>query len=198
VELEGFDIWTSGQEGGLERNRRVGSTREARKKGPRRNLRGIFKRRVYGRRMQIRRIGPEDEAIYRELLVSLNDRDRYLRFFHSVPTIGPREVQPFVCERPDMIGMLAIEDGKALGAAHAFIDEDDSAEFAVEVRPDNRHQGIGGKLLAALVEALRERGVRELVAHSLFDNSEFALIACEAHMKPEPEGAGVNLWRLPI
>jgi len=148
--------------------------------------------------MVIRPIEPGDEALYRELLVSLNDRDRYLRFFHSVPNIGPSEVLPFVRSRRDMIGVLAIEDGKALGAAHAFIEDDGSAEFAVEVRPDYRHHGIGGKLLATLVQKLRERGVRELIAHSLYDNSEFALIASEAQMTPESEGAGVNLWRLPI
>lgn len=148
--------------------------------------------------MVIRPIQPEDEPLYRELLVSLNDRDRYLRFFHSVPNIGPSEVLPFVQSRPDMIGMLAIENEKALGAAHAFVEKDGSAEFAVEVRPDYRHHGIGGKLLSALVERLRERGVRELIAHSLYDNNEFALIASEAQMTPESEGAGVNLWRLKI
>lgn len=149
--------------------------------------------------MIIRAIAPEDEALYRELLVSLNDRDRYLRFFHTVPNIGRSEIAPFIQTGPDMIGLLAIEDGKAVGAAHAFIDADrSSAEFAVEVRPDYRHRGIGGRLLAAAVEELRKRGIHELVAHSLFDNAEFALIAAEAHMKPQSEGAGVNLWRLPI
>lgn len=148
--------------------------------------------------MEIRAIGPEDEGLYRELLVSLTDRDRYLRFFHSVPKIGDSEIVPFVQTRSDMIGLVAVENGKALGAAHAFIDPGGSAEFAVEVRPDYRHRGIGGKLLAALVERLRSRGVREIVAHSLYDNTEFALIASEADMQPAPEGAGVNLWRLPL
>ena len=161
-------------------------------------LRTIFHAGAYALRMEIRPIQPEDEALYRELLVSLNERDRYLRFFHSVPNIGQPEVLPFVQSRPDMIGLLALENGKVLGAAHAFVADDGTAEFAVEVRPDYRHRGIGGKLLATLVERLRERGVRELVAHSLYDNREFALIAAEAHMTPCSEGAGVNLWRLPI
>ena len=147
--------------------------------------------------MEIRAIGPEDAAIYRDLLISLNERDRYLRFFHTVTAIGERDVQPFVCSRPDMVGLIAVEDGKAVGAAHAFID-DGKAEFAVEVRPDCRHHGIGGKLLAEVARRLRERGVREMVAHSLFDNGEFALIASEANMAPKSEGAGVNLWRLPL
>jgi GNAT superfamily N-acetyltransferase len=148
--------------------------------------------------MLIRGILREDEALYRELLESLNDRDRYLRFFHSMPNIRPAEVLPFVTPRDDMLGLIAIEDGKAVGAAHAFIDTDGNAEFAVEVRPDYRHRGIGGKLLSALVESLRERGVHEVVAHSLLDNAEFALVASEAHMHSESEGAGVRLWRLPI
>ncbi len=147
--------------------------------------------------MEIRPISPEDESLYRDLLASLDERDRYLRFFHTVPAIGSREVLPFVHPRPDMIGLIAVEDGRAVGAAHAFIDRE-SAEFAVEVRPDCRHHGVGGKLLAEIARRSRERGVRELVAHSLCDNTEFALIASEASMKPKPEGAGVNLWRLPL
>ena len=147
--------------------------------------------------MEIRAIVPEDEALYRELLVSLNDRDRFLRFFHSVATIGQAEVVPFVKSRSDMIGLIAIQDGKALGAAHGFIDTQRStAEFAIEVRPDYRHRGIGSKLMATMIEELKRRGVRELVAHSLWDNSEFALIASDAHMQPKSEGGGVNLWRL--
>jgi acetyltransferase len=160
-------------------------------------LRIFFHRAAYALGMDIRPIVPEDETLYRELLVSLNERDRYLRFFHTVPAIGAREVLPFVHSRPDMVGLIAVEDGRAVGAAHAFID-DGSAEFAVEVRPDRRHHGIGGKLLAEIVRRLREQGVRELVAHSLYDNAEFALIASEADMKPKFEGAGVNLWRLPL
>ena len=147
--------------------------------------------------MIVRAIAPEDEGLYRELLVSLNDRDRYLRFFHSVPNIGDAQIKPFITPRPDMIGLLAVEDGKAVGAAHVFIDDARSTgEFAVEVRPDYRHRGIGGKLLTAASEEAHARGVRELVAHSLFDNSEFAAIASEAHMKAESEGAGVRLWRM--
>ncbi|MBV8424507.1 MAG: GNAT family N-acetyltransferase [Candidatus Eremiobacteraeota bacterium] len=147
--------------------------------------------------MVIRAITAKDGVLYRELLLSLDDRDRYLRFFHSVPHIGESEVAPFVHDRPDMIGLIAIDDGKAVGAAHAFINLDDSsAEFAVEVRPDYRHHGIGGKLLAKVTEELRARGVQELVAHSLYDNTEFALIAAEARMQPKSESAGINLWSL--
>lgn len=149
--------------------------------------------------MEIRAIVPEDETLYRELLVSLNDRDRFLRFFHTVSAIRSQEVLPFVQSRPDMIGLLAIENGKALGAAHAFIDaHKSSAEFAIEVRPDYRHQGIGGRLTAAIVTELKKRGIQELFAHSLSDNREFAHIASEANMRVEREGAGVNLWRLEL
>lgn len=160
-------------------------------------LRTFFRPARYAAGMEIRPILPEDESLYRELLVSLNERDRYLRFFHTVPNIGASEVLPFVRPRPDMIGLIAVEGGRAVGAAHAFID-DGKAEFAVEVRPDCRHHGIGSKLLAEIAMRLREQGVRELVAHSLFDNAEFALIASEANMAPKQEGAGVNLWRLPL
>lgn len=149
--------------------------------------------------MVIRPIAPDDSELYRDLLVSLSDRDRYLRFFHTIRRVGEAEMDPFVRANPNMLGYLAIENGEAIGAAHAFLDEmRSSAEFAVEVRPDHRHRGIGGKLLEHVIHELRAHGVRELVAHSLFDNTEFALVAVGAHMRPEREGAGTNLWRLQL
>lgn len=147
--------------------------------------------------MDIRPIGPGDEELYRGLLASLSERDLYLRFFHSVRQIGAAEIDPFLRPNPDMLGFLAIENDEAIGAAHAFVDRpSSSAEFAVQVRPEHRHRGIGGKLLDRVIRELSTRGVREVVAHSLFDNTEFALVAADAHMRPEREGAGVNLWRL--
>jgi len=149
--------------------------------------------------MVIRPLVPDDADLYRELLVSLSERDRYLRFFHTVRRVGEAEIEPFVRDNPNMIGLMAIENGEAVGAAHAFIDEArSSAEFAVQVRPEYRHRGIGGQLLEHAIRELHKRGVRELVAHSFIDNSEFTLVATDAHMRPEREGAGVNLWRLPI
>lgn len=149
--------------------------------------------------MVIRPLVPDDADIYRDLLVSLSDRDRYLRFFHTLRRVGENEIEPFVRDNPNMLGLVAIENGQAVGAAHAFIDETgSSAEFAIQVRPEYRHRGIGGQLLDRAIHELHERGVRELIAHSFVDNSEFALVATDAHMHPEREGAGVNLWRLPI
>jgi len=147
--------------------------------------------------MDIRPIAPADADLYRKLLVSLSDRDLYLRFFHTMRELGDAEIEPFVRANPDMLGYVAIEDGEVVGAAHAFIDQPRSiAEFAVEVRPEYRHRGVGGKLLEHVIRELRAHGVHELVAHSLFDNTEFALVAADAHMRPAREGAGVNLWRL--
>jgi len=149
--------------------------------------------------MDIRPIAPEDVDLYRELLMSLSDRDLYLRFFHTVRKVGKAEIDPFVRTNPNMLGYVAIENGAVVGAAHAFIDEKCfSAEFAVEVRPEYRHRGVGGKLLDRVIGELRAHGVRELVAHSLFDNTEFAQVAADAHMHSEREGAGVNLWRLKL
>ena len=147
--------------------------------------------------MDIRPIAPTDKELYRDLLASLSDRDRYLRFFHTVRQVGEAEIEPFLRPNPDMVGFLVIENGAAIGAAHAFVDRKrSSAEFAIEVRPQYRHRGIGAKLLDRIVCELRTRGVRELIAHSLSDNTEFGLVAADARMHSEPEGAGVNLWRL--
>ena len=145
--------------------------------------------------MLIRALHPSDEELYRELMNSLTDRDRYLRFFHVVRELGPAEIVPFVIDRADMIGLVAVEDGRALGAAHGFVDGT-RAEVSIAVRPEMRRHGIGGKLLGELIEELRGRGVREVVAHSLHENREFGELAREAHMHGQWEDGGVTQWRL--
>src|SRR5690349_13804309 len=118
--------------------------------------------------MIIRPLEDRDAPLYRDLLASLSERDRYLRFFHHISTIGEAEVVPFVIPEQNMIGMIAEENGVALGAAHAFITPNGEAELAIVVRPGVRHQGIGTKLVAAVNAILRDRGIRTVVAHSLF------------------------------
>jgi len=71
--------------------------------------------------MNIRLIGPHDEAAYRSILERTSDDDRYDRFFHLVDALNPADVRRFIEPRPDMIGTIAFENGAALGAAHAAL-----------------------------------------------------------------------------
>ncbi len=81
-------------------------------------------------------IEPTDEDAYRAILETTSAEDRYCRFFHLVDHFDPEEVHRFVETRPDMIGVIAHDGDVPLGAAHAALLDDESAELAIVVSRD--------------------------------------------------------------
>jgi GNAT superfamily N-acetyltransferase len=148
--------------------------------------------------MLVRPISPSDEAGYRTILERTSAEDRYCRFFHVVDHFDPDEVQRFVAERDDTLGMLAEEDGEPLGAAHAALLDDRVAELAIVVSENARRRGVGNALLTALIARLRTLGYRELVASALRENKAFAALA-RRHGFTMQRVDGIALrWVLPL
>jgi L-amino acid N-acyltransferase YncA len=146
--------------------------------------------------MLVRPIGPSDEAAYLAILETTSAEDRYCRFFHAVDHFDPNEVRHFVEERPDMIGMIAFEDATPLGAAHAALLDDYTAELAIVVASGERHHGVGGSLLAALIAELKRRGYQRLIACALRENTPFGTLARHAGFTIEEADGGTVRWVL--
>ncbi len=151
-----------------------------------------------GAAMLVRSIVPADEAAYRAILEGTSAEDRYCRFFHIVDHFDPEEVHRFVETRPDMIGMIAFDGATALGAAHAALIDDDSAELAVVVARDARRRGVGTALMDALIARLRERSVRHLIASALRENHPFERLAKHAGFHVERADGAAFRWVLAL
>ncbi|HWT04596.1 MAG TPA: GNAT family N-acetyltransferase [Xanthomonadales bacterium] len=148
--------------------------------------------------MLVRSIAPTDEEAYRTILESTTAEDRYCRFFHMVDHFDPEEVQRFVEDRADTIGVIAFEGTVPLGAAHAVLLDEESAEIAIVVARGTRHVGVGTALLDALIARAKERGLRRLVACALRENHPFEHLARRAGFRvDEADGAAVH-WVLPL
>ena len=148
--------------------------------------------------MLVRPIAPSDEAAYRAILESTTAEDRYCRFFHLVDHFDRDEVQRFVEDRADTIGVIAFEGTAPLGAAHAVLTDEESAELAIVVARGTRHVGVGTALVAALIARAKERGLRRLVACALRENHPFEHLARNAGFRvDEADGAAVH-WVLPL
>jgi GNAT superfamily N-acetyltransferase len=148
--------------------------------------------------MLVRSIAPTDEDAYRAILEATSAEDRYCRFFHMVDHFDPEEVHRFVEDREDTIGVIAFEGTVPLGAAHAVLLDQASAEIAIVVARGTRHVGVGTALLAALIARSRERGLRRLVACALRENHAFEHLARHAGFRvDEADGAAVH-WVLPL
>ena len=148
--------------------------------------------------MLVRPIAPTDEDAYRTILEATTAEDRYCRFFHMVDHFDSEEVHRCVEDRADTIGVIAFEGAAPLGAAHAVLLDEESAELAIVVASGTRHVGVGTALLEALIERVKARGLRRLVACALRENHPFEHLARRAGFRiDEAEGAAVH-WVLPL
>src|SRR5664279_2245309 len=107
--------------------------------------------------ISVRAIVPDDAAAYRSILQRTSSQDRYCRFFHVVDYLDEEDVRRYVESRTDTIGVIAEQSGRAVGVAHAFFIEKQSAEIAMIVAGDGRRRGVGRLLFARLVAALQQR-----------------------------------------
>jgi GNAT superfamily N-acetyltransferase len=146
--------------------------------------------------MLLRSIAPSDEDAYRTILESTTAEDRYCRFFHMVDHFDPDEVKRFVEDRADTLGVIAFDNTVPLGAAHAVLLDDESAELAIVVARGTRHAGVGTALLDELIERVKERGLRRLVACALRENHPFVHLARRAGFHVDEADGATQHWVL--
>jgi L-amino acid N-acyltransferase YncA len=97
-----------------------------------------------------------------------------------------------------MIGMIAFEQATPLGAAHAALLDERTAELAIVVARGERHHGVGAALLDALVAELKRRRYQRLIACALRENTPFGTLAKRAGFTvDEAEGATLR-WVLSL
>jgi acetyltransferase len=146
----------------------------------------------------VRPIEPSDEDAYRAILEATSAEDRYCRFFHLVDHFDPDEVHRYVETRADMLGVIAFDGELPLGAAHAALLDDDTAELAIVVARHARRLGVGTACLDALIGHLRERGFRRLIACALRENHPFEHLARRAGFHVEVSDGAALRWVLSL
>jgi GNAT superfamily N-acetyltransferase len=129
-----------------------------------------------GKIIKIRPVKPTDERMIQELHYSLDENDRYLRFFTPVKDFRHKKMQPLVTidYTNDMIlvGEYS-ENGEekiiALGAFFKTI-QPSAAELAFVVHKDWRGLGITKFLLNYLVQIGKELNYRTFIGSILLEN----------------------------
>jgi acetyltransferase len=152
----------------------------------------------------LRPVHPEDEPAYQAFFAAMTPEDIRMRFFcmirqppHSqlarMTQIDYAREMAFVA-----VGQVTGAQPAILGEVRAVADPDNlRAEFAVAVRSDCKHQGIGSLLLDKLVAYCRAHGTRELVGTTLATNTAMLGLAASSGIhvvhNPRPAGDGVEL-----
>jgi GNAT superfamily N-acetyltransferase len=125
----------------------------------------------------VRPVKPTDERLLQELYYSLNERDRYYRFFMPVKEFGHKKMQPLVNidYSTDMILVCEYtnpaDEVTLVGSAGFFKTGDPAkAEVAFTTQENWRNKGIAKFLLQYLIRIAREQGYRALNGMILQEN----------------------------
>jgi acetyltransferase len=137
-----------------------------------------------GEDLLLRPIRPEDAPQYLDLFHALNPDDVRMRFFASMKELQPKQLAGLTQIDYDReMAFCAIRElgngsQEILGVARAVADLDAiRAEFAIAVRSDLKHKGLGNVLMDKLVRYCKERGMAEMVGETLFGNTALVGLA---------------------
>lgn len=134
-----------------------------------------------GLEVLIRPIRPEDEALMIDFHKSLSSQSVYFRFFGPV-ALDQRIAHERLCrmcfiDYEQEIGLVVVyEDPKTarrriLGVARIHkVHATPDVQFAVAVSDAYHRQGIGSRLLRAVLDVARAEGARRVIGHILPDN----------------------------
>ncbi len=138
-----------------------------------------------GTTVEIRPATPDDLAAVRAMHEAMSPDNVYLRFFTLSRASAEQEARR-LCRAPgpDHEALLAVLDGRAVGAASFEIEAGtDAAEIAFAVADDMHGRGVGTLLLEHLVSAACHRGVHRVTATVLAQNAEMLRVFADAGLK---------------
>lgn len=129
-----------------------------------------------GRPITIRPIRPEDAEAEQNFVRGLSDEARQFRFMYSLKELTPQMLAQFTqIDYSREMALVAVidENGKPVqhGVARYVINPDGtSCEFAIVVSDKLQHQGLGTRMMQALMDAARDHGLKVMEGTVLADN----------------------------
>lgn len=157
-----------------------------------------------GRSLTLRPIVPDDFAMETLFLERLSTEAGYNRLFsprrpspqeiRRWTTIDPAREVAYVVTTSDFMG---VEEMLAVGR---LVHDDDSpdAEFALLVGDASKRQGIGRRLLLALIDAARSRNLRTLYGATLSTNAAMLALGLQCGFTPRREIGDSMVTRLSL
>jgi len=150
-----------------------------------------------GEKIRIRPVKTTDEPLLKELYYSLNERDRYLRFFEVRKEFTHSKTQSEVnidYQTVFSIGAFVGEIGQEemVGNATYYLNQDSNmAEYSFLIREDYREKGIGSFLYHHLIIIAKENGVKGFYGNIHIQNKKTVqIIRKGGYTKITPPEAG--------
>jgi acetyltransferase len=128
-----------------------------------------------GERILIRRMLPEDVALYADFLADVSAEDLRLRFFAHVARLAAEERKTLShLDYQHEMAFIALDEdtGRMLGLVRLRDDLDEqTAEFAVLVRSRLKGHGVGWLLMQRVIDYAKEKRLRRVYGDVLAENA---------------------------
>lgn len=150
-----------------------------------------------GRRVFVRPVRPEDEAMYRRFFQQVSPEDLRLRFFAPVKEFSHAFIARLTQNDYARAFVLCatLENGEMLGAVRLMLNADrDEGEYAILLRSDQKGRGLGRAMMRLMIDYARGEGVKRIEGQVLADNGPM-LALCEQlgfAMRDETDEPGVK------
>jgi len=149
-----------------------------------------------GERVLIRRVRPEDMALYPDFLADVSAEDLRLRFFARIAELSGAEIDKLghIDYRYEMAFIALDEDtGKMLGLVRLKDELDEkTAEFAILVRSRLKGHGLGWLLMQRVIDYAKEKGLRRVYGDVLAENTTMLQMCAELGFHTEDLGSSMR------
>lgn len=150
----------------------------------------------------IRPIRPEDAELEQQFVRNLSEESRYFRFMNSVQELSESMLVRFTqIDYSREMALLAVteQQGKEieLGVTRFAINPDgESCEFALVVADNMRGNGLGNKLMVALMDAARSKGIKIMEGEVLNNNMSMLKLMKRLNFTIEPSSEDDSVKRV--
>jgi acetyltransferase len=149
-----------------------------------------------GERVLIRRVRPEDMALYSDFLGEVSAEDLRLRFFARIAELSAAEKDKLthLDYRREMAFIALDEDtGQMLGLVRLKDELDEkTGEFAILVRSRLKGHGLGWHLMRRIIDYAKEKGLRRVYGDVLVENTTMLQMCAELGFHAVDMGSDVR------
>jgi len=136
-----------------------------------------------GERVLIRRVRPEDMALYPDFLADVSPEDLRLRFFARIAELSAAELDKLAhLDYGHETAFIALDEdtGRMLGLVRLKDElDEETAEFAILVRSRLKGHGLGWMLMRRVIDYAKEKGLRRVYGDVLVENTTMLQMCAE-------------------
>ena len=149
-----------------------------------------------GEQVLIRRVRPQDKALYADFLADISADDLKLRFFADAAELSKTEMERLLhLDYRREMAFIALDEntGRMLGLVRLKDELDEqTAEFAILVRSRLKGHGVGWLLMRRVIDYAKEKRLRRVYGDVLAQNEAMLQMCGELGFRSHEMWSGVK------